>query len=371
MAWEISSSPTPDSLTPHTSIGFKSTNMTSAEEMLEMASTMFPEDVVEVIESAGFTMNDIEHLTREDVDHEFRRYKFGIRKSLWFFFKTFKKGKRPERSGEWCDTMSQATNFVNIHHSDNEISEQVTTVVMDMAELDPPITGVEEEIPEYQEDEVSVEVSSNDQQQEFVGYSPTRYKLISNSSINGREKLFDDQGYSYSVKKKTRHARYWNCVVRRKGQQACGAAISQIGDRYRRNGSAHTHPPNPGAEVVARITVKAFKQARENPHTPASTIVRELLRQEGIEASSDCPALPQIGSLQRKINRHRQQWYKLVRGKRVARGRKEKIVKRKPGQSSQSVSGTPRQQIKMSPDWGNKRTRPKRSGRYKPARSSR
>nr|XP_039251965.1 uncharacterized protein LOC120329417 [Styela clava] len=60
-------------------------------EMIAKASTQFTSDIVKAIEDAEFQMDDIDQLTREDVNEEFRGFRFGIRKELWLFFKAFKR----------------------------------------------------------------------------------------------------------------------------------------------------------------------------------------------------------------------------------------------------------------------------------------
>lgn len=63
--------------------------VTSVADVISFASAIFPEEVIEIIKKSQFTMEDIHHLTRDDIDQEFKSCRFGIRKSLWLFFASF------------------------------------------------------------------------------------------------------------------------------------------------------------------------------------------------------------------------------------------------------------------------------------------
>jgi hypothetical protein len=130
------------------------------------------------------------------------------------------------------------------------------------------------------------------------------YKIVSETSIRGKDKLFDTLGYSYTVKKRYSASTTWRCSVRNKSMQ-CPATVREFGGEFSPGLRDHIHPPLPGSDIAASIACIAKEKAQENPHQSAGSIVQDLIR-DYLPDDVPCPALQQTDYIARNANNHRQ-----------------------------------------------------------------
>ena len=91
-----------------------------------------------------------------------------------------------------------------------------------------------------------------------------QYKIVSETSIRGRDKLFETLGYSYTVENRHSVTTTWRCSVRNKSMQ-CPAAVRELASEFARGLREHTHPPQPGSDIAASIACIAKEKAQANP----------------------------------------------------------------------------------------------------------
>ena len=130
------------------------------------------------------------------------------------------------------------------------------------------------------------------------------YKIVNETSIRGRDKLFDTVGYSYTVKRRTRQcSTTWRCTLRSKTVN-CPANIRQEGVTFWPGPREHVHQPSLGQDIVAAISHVSKKQADEHPFRSAREIVGDLVSEYGTD-TQPCPALPALERIAANANYHR------------------------------------------------------------------
>ena len=129
------------------------------------------------------------------------------------------------------------------------------------------------------------------------------YKIVNETSIRGRDKLFDTVGYSYTVKRRTRQCSTWRCTLRSKTVN-CPATIRQEGVTFLPGPREHVHQPSLGQDIVAAISHVSKKQADEHPFRSAGEIVGDLVS-EYVTDTQPCPALPALERIAANANYHR------------------------------------------------------------------
>ncbi|KAK2176483.1 hypothetical protein NP493_662g01126 [Ridgeia piscesae] len=59
----------------------------------------------------------------------------------------------------------------------------------------------------------------------------TTYKIVRDTSIRGNDKLFDSDGYAYTVKRRIARCITWRCTLRSKTVN-CAATVRQVGATF-------------------------------------------------------------------------------------------------------------------------------------------
>ena len=136
-----------------------------------------------------------------------------------------------------------------------------------------------------------------------TGAHVVTYQIVEDTSIRGKDKLFDSVGYSYTVKRRNGQSTTWRCSQRSKAIN-CGATVRQVGDLYLPGPRDHIHPPVPGSDTAAAIVHVSKVIAQENPFKSAGDIINELIR-EHVPADEPLPALPTVDTMQHNANYHR------------------------------------------------------------------
>ena len=132
----------------------------------------------------------------------------------------------------------------------------------------------------------------------------TTYKIVRDTSIRGKDKLFDSDGYAYTVKRRTARCITWRRTLRSK-KVNCAATVRQVGGTFVVVGPRrHVHQPGLGAEIVATIAHQAKLQAADRPFHSAGEIVGDLLT-EFVDATQPCPAVPDLERMAANANSHR------------------------------------------------------------------
>ena len=75
-----------------------------------------------------------------------------------------------------------------------------------------------------------------------VGANMVTYTIVEDTSLRGKDKLFDSLGYSYTMKRCNGQSTTWRCSQRSKNTN-CGATVRQTGDLYIPGSCEHIHPP--------------------------------------------------------------------------------------------------------------------------------
>ena len=129
------------------------------------------------------------------------------------------------------------------------------------------------------------------------------YKIVRDTSIRGKDKLFDSNGYAYTVKRRTARCTTWRCTQRSK-KIKCAATVRQAGATFVVGPRRHVHQPSLAAEIVATIAHQAKLQADDRPFHSAGEIVGDLVA-EFVAATQLCPALPALERMAANANYHR------------------------------------------------------------------
>ena len=126
------------------------------------------------------------------------------------------------------------------------------------------------------------------------------YRIVSASCNRGGDKLFDSDGYAYTVKRRNRDTVAWRCTVRNKTTQ-CAATVRQSGDSFIRGLQPHNHQHQPGGATVAEIVKEIKTTSKHRAFESAFSVVDTVLRNK----LEPC-ALPKYDYLVRKANYNRQ-----------------------------------------------------------------
>ena len=129
----------------------------------------------------------------------------------------------------------------------------------------------------------------------------TTYQVVTETSTQGKDKVFDSKGYSYTLKRRTNVSSTWRCSYR-SSKINCPATVRETGDEWI-PGRDHTHEPTPGGSVAASIIATAKIQAKNNPFQSAQEIANDLVH-ENVPPNMNCPALPAIDRIAAAANHH-------------------------------------------------------------------
>lgn len=124
--------------------------------------------------------------------------------------------------------------------------------------------------------------------------------FLPNASNKGKDKLFDNIGFSYNIKKKTEKYVIWKCSVRNT-TKVCPAKVRQEGDYFSRNEKEHVHQPKFGSKDAKVAMLKAKQEGLVNPFKPASLLVRNSVR-EKVPSPAACEALPRMRNMEKAVN---------------------------------------------------------------------
>ncbi|KAK2167111.1 hypothetical protein LSH36_32g19030 [Paralvinella palmiformis] len=92
----------------------------------------------------------------------------------------------------------------------------------------------------------SVEESTDSKENKVVTKCSSReksYKIVARATQSGGDMLIDSDGYRYTIKRRVGRKIQWKCAVRNRFL-TCPAAVSQIGNTYKRGQFEHKHKPN-------------------------------------------------------------------------------------------------------------------------------
>ena len=122
------------------------------------------------------------------------------------------------------------------------------------------------------------------------------------SSQRGKDKLIDNNGYTFTYRKTYASGNIlWRCSVRNKAT-TCFASVTQAGDTFTKGGQPHCHQPTPGTATTAKVSREGKDVAMSNFFTSAASIVdRVILSQEDND-----PCILKPSNLARQGNRKRQ-----------------------------------------------------------------
>ena len=125
------------------------------------------------------------------------------------------------------------------------------------------------------------------------------FKIITESSGKSKDKLTDNQGYSYTVNKKQNSSVYWRCTLR-----SCPATVTQKGTSFTMGKKYHNHNGVQGVdkdlEVRKYVKQKAVKYVFKDSGAIVDNAIMKLVGEE------NCPALTNPKNLQRMLNRKRE-----------------------------------------------------------------
>ena len=103
------------------------------------------------------------------------------------------------------------------------------------------------------------------------------YEVIKDGSQKGKEKLADNEGYTYTVKAKRANGnRVWTCSVRNKSMW-CKASVLEKAGSFTQGSQPHIHSAQLGAATAARISTAVKKIAATKIFTSAAEIVNKVL----------------------------------------------------------------------------------------------
>ncbi|CAH3032052.1 unnamed protein product, partial [Pocillopora meandrina] len=158
------------------------------------------------------------------------------------------------------------------------------------------------------------------------------YEMVGEGSKRRFNKLIDSIGYSYTFKEKTKTTNYWQCSVRPKGNPRRATVKEQDGS-FIPGRNTHSHQPQPGALLAAKIVTCVKQKALDNVFKPATAIVEEEIN--SIYTSPSC--FPQLQIFvevvellhreaglgliqtplvsQKKLKRHQRMTYRRLQGK--------------------------------------------------------
>ncbi|KAK2152567.1 hypothetical protein LSH36_325g03025 [Paralvinella palmiformis] len=128
-----------------------------------------------------------------------------------------------------------------------------------------------------------------------VGANMVTYTIVEDTSLRGKDKLFDSRGYSYTMKRRNGQSTTWRCSQRSKNTN-CGATVRQTGDLYIPGSREHIHPPRPRAEIAPSIVPVAKTVVQENRFKSASAILNELIR-GNVPVREPCTSVSNIDTL--------------------------------------------------------------------------
>ena len=129
------------------------------------------------------------------------------------------------------------------------------------------------------------------------------FEVVEGASKRGQQKLFDNRGYSYCVKRRRNAITYWHCSFRGKSNH-CPASVIQRPEGFTIK-VEHNHTGEVGLPETAKLTAAIKRKATDDLFRSASAIVDEVLLQ-GMENAAALPTLARPEYLARAANRCRQ-----------------------------------------------------------------
>ena len=132
---------------------------------------------------------------------------------------------------------------------------------------------------------------------------PLAFEVVEGASKRAQQKLFDNRGYSYCVKRRRNTITYWHCSFRGKSNH-CPASVVQCPEGFT-VGVEHNHAAEVGLPETTKLTAAIKRKATDDLFRSASAIVDGVLL-EGMETAAAMPTLARPEHLARAANRCRQ-----------------------------------------------------------------
>ncbi|KAG0724050.1 hypothetical protein GWK47_041456 [Chionoecetes opilio] len=129
------------------------------------------------------------------------------------------------------------------------------------------------------------------------------YEKVISSTQGGQHKVIDSLGYAYTMKRKTRVAVHWRCVVRNNNSN-CRATIKEADEKYVRGHNPHCHPSEACPAITSKVSALVKKKAVEDVFRSATDIVEEVFRDK-VDPHVPLTSLPAPANLARQGNRKR------------------------------------------------------------------
>ena len=132
----------------------------------------------------------------------------------------------------------------------------------------------------------------------------TFYEVVTSGSQRCGDMLVDNQGYSFTVKKRNVSSVSWRCKVRNKVCN-CKATVIQKGSEFIPGPHSHNHQPAPGAAAKAKVTAALKEVTSHHKFLSGARCVNQVL-QQAVTEDEVLDALPKHCNLVRTVNRHRE-----------------------------------------------------------------
>ncbi|XP_055959191.1 uncharacterized protein LOC126832014 isoform X1 [Patella vulgata] len=130
------------------------------------------------------------------------------------------------------------------------------------------------------------------------------YTQVEAGTSRGKSKLFDNQGFSYTIKTEKKTT-IWRCS-KRSGPTRCPATVIQDGDTYQPGLKNHLHPAEPGIQTATKIKVTAKHEAKGNVFTKSCSSIAERVLSSVGSAEEPIHSRPPMAALVRSLQRTRQ-----------------------------------------------------------------
>ena len=116
---------------------------------------------------------------------------------------------------------------------------------------------------------------------EPVTDGPTTYEKVNSSSQQGKDKLIDNNGYTFTYRKTYASGNILRRYSVRNKYTTFSASVTQAGDTFTKGGQPFCHQSTPGAATAAKVTREVKDAAMSNFFTSsASSVDRVILSQE-------------------------------------------------------------------------------------------
>ena len=136
---------------------------------------------------------------------------------------------------------------------------------------------------------------------EPVPDGPTTYEKVRSSSQRGKDKLIDNNGYTFTYRKTYASGNLlWRCSVQNKAT-TCSASVTQAGDTFTKGGQPNCHQPNQALQQLRKCPEKL----KMLPCQTSSLLLHPLSIVILSQKDND-PCILKPSNLARQANRKRQ-----------------------------------------------------------------